>query len=71
MRRFLRRFFRQGTHVTVKPKIEPTVRNHAITREGVSVLIHASGPGTTWLERRRARRNLRRWNAARAHLLEG
>ncbi len=56
--------------VKVAPKIEPTVRAHAITREGKQVLIEAHGPGTNFLERACARRNLRRWNAARAHLME-
>lgn len=58
-------------HAVAKSKIEPTVRAHAITVDGERVLIEASGPGTTWLERWRARRNHRRWNAARAHLMEG
>ncbi len=58
------------SHVKLAPKVKPTVRAHAVTVEGKSVLIEAHGPGTNFIERARARRNLRRWNAARAHLVE-
>jgi hypothetical protein len=47
-----------------------TSRAHAITREGKKVLIEAEGPGTNFIERFIARRNHKRWNAERAHLLE-
>lgn len=43
-------------------KLTPSVRAHAVTRSGRRVLIHADGPGTSRLERARARRNHRRWN---------
>lgn len=49
------------SHAVAKPKVRATVRGEAITREGVYVLIEAHGPGTTFLERLRARRNHRKW----------
>lgn len=43
-------------------RLEVTVRAEAITVRGRKVLIEASGPGTSRLERFRARRNHKRWN---------
>ena len=51
-----------ASETLVKPKLKATVRASAITRDGVQVLIEAHGPGTSWLERRKARRNAARWN---------
>ena len=53
-----------------KTQIEPTVVAHAITLSGKKVLIEARGPRTTRFQRWRARRNLRKWNAERAHLVQ-
>lgn len=44
------------------PKIEPTIRAHAITLDGRKVLIEAKGPRTSFLERAIAHRNAKRWN---------
>lgn len=51
------------SHAVGISRLEPTVRAEAITLDGIPVLIEASGPGTSWLERRRARRNHARWCA--------
>lgn len=52
------------------PQIEPTVIAYAIRADGTQVLIEARGPKSTMLQRWRANRNRKKWNAERAHLLQ-
>ena len=50
------------SHALADARMTPTVRGEAITKDGIRVLTEASGPGTSMFERRRAARNLSRWN---------
>ncbi len=57
--------------MNVNSKIKPTVIAYAITKNGKEILIEARGPKTTFLQRQRAKRNHKKWQADRAHLIQG